>query len=94
MNSLLQQVGGSLGIALSGVIHTFITNYYLQKHSAMLVAEHYALQDSFLISAFVILLAIIPAIKLPEKKVGAHIGKGCCNLIVLKVCYNSQTITK
>ena len=67
MNSLLQQVGGSLGIALSGVIHTFITKYYIQKHSAA-VSEHYALQDSFLIAAFIILMAILPAIKLPEKK--------------------------
>jgi len=67
MNSLLQQVGGSLGIALSGVIHTFVSNYYVQKHSAV-VAEHFALQDSFLISAFIILLAILPALKLPESK--------------------------
>lgn len=74
MNSLLQQVGGSLGIALSGVIHAFITNYYLQKHTQA-VAEHYALQDSFLISAFVILLAIVPAIKLPEKKPDATLQR-------------------
>ena len=68
MNSLLQQVGGSIGIALSGVIHSFIAIHYLQNHSSS-VAEHFALQDSFLISAFVILLAILPALKLPEKKV-------------------------
>lgn len=72
MNSLLQQVGGSLGIALSGVIHSFIATYYLRNHTAAL-AEHYALQDSFLISGFVILLAIIPAIKLPEKKLVSSI---------------------
>lgn len=72
MNSLLQQVGGSLGIALSGVIHTFISTYYARNHSAA-IAEHFALQDSFLISAFVILLAIIPALKLPEKKSDATI---------------------
>lgn len=68
MNSLLQQVGGSIGIALSGVIHTFIAGYYLQNYTAS-VSEHFALQDSFLISAFIILLAILPALKLPEKKI-------------------------
>lgn len=68
MNSLLQQVGGSVGIALSGVIHAFIAAHYLQNQPAS-IAEHFALQDSFLISAFVILLAILPAIKLPENKV-------------------------
>ncbi len=74
MNSLLQQVGGSLGIALSGVIHTFIAAHYLRNHSPE-IAEHYALQDSFLISGFVILLAIIPAIKLPEQKLVPSIDR-------------------
>ena len=66
-NSLLQQLGGSIGIALSGVIHTFIADYYLSRHHTAAVAEHFALQDSFLISAFVIALALIPALKLPER---------------------------
>lgn len=67
LNALLQQFGGSIGIAISGVIHSFIYSNYLHNHVSETFAEHYALRDSFLISAFVIILAIIPAWKLPEK---------------------------
>jgi len=69
MNSLLQQFGGSIGIAVSGVIHAFIYNYYLNNKYGETISEHFALQDSFLLSGFVILLAIIPALKLPQKPV-------------------------
>lgn len=67
MNSLLQQLGGSIGIAIFGVIHQFIYTHYLHKQYTDGVAEHFALQDGFLISAFVIALALIPAIRLPQK---------------------------
>ncbi len=67
MNSLLQQMGGSIGIAVFGVIHQFIYAHYLNKQYTDAVAEHFALQDGFLVSAFVIALALIPAIRLPEK---------------------------
>jgi MFS transporter, DHA2 family, multidrug resistance protein len=67
MNSLLQQLGGSIGIAVFGVIHQFIYSHYLNKQYTAAVAEHFALQDGFLISAFVIALALIPALRLPEK---------------------------
>jgi DHA2 family multidrug resistance protein len=66
LNALLQQFGGSIGIAVSGVIHTFIYKHYL-LHYQPAFAEHYALRDSFLISGFVIALAIIPALRLPNK---------------------------
>jgi len=69
MNSLLQQLGGSVGIAIFGVIHQFIYAHYLSKQYNAGTAEHFALQDGFLISAFVIALALIPAIRLPEKHV-------------------------
>lgn len=68
MNSLLQQLGGSTGIAIFGVIHQFIYSHYLDKHYATPIAEHFALQDGFLISAVVIALALIPAIRLPERR--------------------------
>ncbi|HMH24933.1 MAG TPA: DHA2 family efflux MFS transporter permease subunit, partial [Puia sp.] len=71
LNSLLQQSGGSLGIALFGVLHNFIYQHYLQKHTAP-IAEHFALQDGFLIAGFVIALAFIPAIRLPEKHFVRH----------------------
>lgn len=68
LNSLLQQIGGSVGIALSGVVNAFINDYYLDHGHTASVARHYALQDSFLISAFLIALALIPAFRLPEKQ--------------------------
>lgn len=67
LNSLFLQVGGSIGIAISAVIHTFIYDSYLAKQFKDQVAEHFALQNSFLITAVIILLAIIPATKLPQK---------------------------
>jgi len=67
MNSLLQQLGGSIGIAVFGVLNQFIYNHYLDKHYKTAVAEHYALQDGFLVSAFMIALALIPALRLPQQ---------------------------
>ncbi len=66
MNSLLQQLGGSIGIAISGALHIFIYNYYIDKKHTAAVAEYFALQDGFLVSAFLIIIAIIPALKLPQ----------------------------
>lgn len=68
LNSLLQQIGGSVGIALSAVIHTFIYDYYLSTNNTVEVAEHFALKDGFLISAALIILAIIPALGLPQRQ--------------------------
>ncbi|HVU55195.1 MAG TPA: DHA2 family efflux MFS transporter permease subunit [Puia sp.] len=65
MNSLLQQLGGSVGIAIFGVIHSRIYQYYY-RHYTDAIAEHYALQDGFVIAGCAIFLAILPAWRLPE----------------------------
>ncbi|MDH7463065.1 MDR family MFS transporter [Chitinophagaceae bacterium 26-R-25] len=67
LNSLVQQVGGSIGIAISGVVHQYIYNYYLDKNDVIIIAEHFALQDGFVIAGIIIALALIPAFKLPAK---------------------------
>jgi len=67
LNSLLQQLGGSIGIAIFGVLYQFIYTNYLQKGYAAALAEHYALQDGFIVSAVVVSLALIPAIRLPQR---------------------------
>jgi DHA2 family multidrug resistance protein len=67
LNSLLQQLGGSIGIAVFGVLHQFIYTHYLHKEYAPALAEHFALQDGFFVSAIVVGLAFIPAIRLPEQ---------------------------
>lgn len=69
MNSLLQQLGGSVGIAISSVVHTFIYTYYENKNHPPEMAEHFALQWGFLFTSCLILLALIPALKLPEKSI-------------------------
>jgi MFS transporter, DHA2 family, multidrug resistance protein len=67
LNSLLQQLGGSIGIAIFGVLHQFIYTHYLQKGYVPALAEHYALQDGFFVSAIVVGFALIPAIRLPQR---------------------------
>jgi DHA2 family multidrug resistance protein len=69
LNSLLQQLGGSIGIAIFGVLHQVIYTHYLQKGYMQALAEHYALQDGFFVSAIVVGLALIPAIRLPQRHV-------------------------
>jgi DHA2 family multidrug resistance protein len=67
LNSLLQQLGGSVGIAVFGVLHQFIDSHYLQKGYAPELAEHFAIQDGFFVSAVVVGLALVPAIRLPQR---------------------------
>ncbi|BAV04341.1 MFS transporter, DHA2 family, multidrug resistance protein [Filimonas lacunae] len=67
LNSLMLQLGGSVGIAISGSLHSYIYAHYLAKQYPQSLSEHYALQDGFIFTAVVILLAIIPAVKLPQK---------------------------
>jgi MFS transporter, DHA2 family, multidrug resistance protein len=69
LNSLLQQLGGSIGIAVFGVLHQLIYTHYLHKGYVQPLAEHYALQDGFFVSAIVVGLALIPAIRLPQRHV-------------------------
>lgn len=67
LNSLMLQLGGSIGIATSSAIHTHLLSYYENKTGTYQLAEHYALQDGFLTTAGLILLALLPAIRLPQK---------------------------
>jgi DHA2 family multidrug resistance protein len=69
LNSLLQQLGGSIGIAIFGVLHQLIYTHYLHKRYAPPLAEHFALQDGFFVSAIVVGLALIPAFRLPQRHV-------------------------
>lgn len=68
LNSLLQQIGGSIGIAVGGILQSYINAHYVAEHKPALLAQHYALKGGFLVSAFIIALAIIPCLKLPEIK--------------------------
>ncbi len=67
MNSLFMQLGGSIGVAGSAVVHNLMYDRYLSEGLEAQLAEHHALQISFLITAFFILLALIPASRLPQR---------------------------
>ncbi|WP_275826251.1 MDR family MFS transporter [Paraflavitalea sp. CAU 1676] len=67
MNTLMLQLGGSIGIAASSALHTHLFSYYQGKTGTERLAEHFALQDGFLATAGLILLALIPARKLPQR---------------------------
>lgn len=67
INSLVLQLGGSVGIAISSSLHTYIYDLYIGKGNNASLAEHYALQDGFLFTAVLILLTLIPAAKLPQR---------------------------
>jgi len=67
LNSLILQLGGSIGIAISSSLHTYIFDYYTGKGLEEALAEHYALRDGFLFTAILMLVTLIPASKLPQK---------------------------
>lgn len=67
LNTLMLQLGGSIGIATSSAIHTHLLSYYERKTGTYQLAEHYALQDGFLATAGLILFALLPALRLPQK---------------------------
>jgi DHA2 family multidrug resistance protein len=73
VNSLILQLGGSLGVAMSGISYQLLYDHYIDNYSQQ-TAEHYSLQGSFFIAAVLILLAWIPAWRLP--RANPEIGGG------------------
>lgn len=67
LNTLMLQLGGSIGIALSSALHTHLLSHYEKRTGIHQLAEHHALQDGFLATAGFILLALLPAVRLPQK---------------------------
>ncbi|WP_276482568.1 MDR family MFS transporter [Paraflavitalea pollutisoli] len=67
LNTLMLQLGGSVGIAASSAVHTHLLAHFEAKVGDGRLAQHYALQDGFLVTGGIILLALIPAFKLPQR---------------------------
>lgn len=67
LNTLMLQLGGSIGIATSSAIHTHLLSYYQGKSLSFQLAEHHALRDGFMTTAILIAIALIPAASLPQK---------------------------
>jgi DHA2 family multidrug resistance protein len=64
--SLMQQLSGSVGIAITAMIHEFIYAFYLTKGKPTTTAEHFAIQDGFVIASFLVAIALIFAARLPK----------------------------
>jgi MFS transporter, DHA2 family, multidrug resistance protein len=76
INSLTQQLSGSLGIALLAIIHQHILSREAGHSVGGSLAEHLALQRGFWVSTALVMLALIPAWGLPEiqaKPVAGHL---------------------
>ncbi|MBN9297206.1 MAG: multidrug efflux MFS transporter [Filimonas sp.] len=64
--SLMQQLSGSVGIAITAMIHQFIFTFYLNKGKPTITAEHFAIQDGFVIASVLVAIALIFAARLPK----------------------------
>ncbi|POY38373.1 MFS transporter [Solitalea longa] len=69
INSLLLQVGGSLGIAMLTFIHQNVYNHKIELGLSTVEAEQFALNRGFTVSMILVLLALIPASKIPAKNI-------------------------
>lgn len=67
INSLTQQLSGSLGIALLAIIHQDMLSSGKTRALPSSVAEHLALQRGFWVSAGLVAIALIPAWGLPAQ---------------------------
>jgi len=68
MYSLIMQLGGSVGIAFSGLFQQFIQQYYtMHRGYTALLAGHYAIQDVFIISGILVLISLMIAFRLPNR---------------------------
>lgn len=68
INTLIIQLSGAIGVSVISLIHQVYNDRYRAKGATAVIAEHHALLNCFLILGILILIAIIPALKLPEKK--------------------------
>jgi MFS family permease len=68
INTLIIQLSGAIGVSAVSLIHQAFSDRYKAKGTTAALAEHYALLNCFLILGFLLLIAIIPALKLSGKK--------------------------
>lgn len=68
VNTLIIQLSGAIGVSAFSLIHQVSDLRYQKKGATNVLAEHHALLNCFFISGSLLLIAIIPAMKLPFKK--------------------------
>jgi MFS family permease len=69
ISTLMQQVGGAIGIAVLAIITQAAYNRHVLEGIANLTAHHMALREGFLISLAILLVSIVPAWFLPRRNV-------------------------
>jgi EmrB/QacA subfamily drug resistance transporter len=67
INTLIIQLSGAISVSVISLIHQVFNDRYIAEGATAALAEHHALQDCYLLSGFLMLIAIIPATKLTEK---------------------------
>jgi MFS family permease len=68
INTLIIQLSGAIGVSVISLVHQAFNDRYKAEGATAAIAEHHALLNCFLMSGFLLLIAIVPALKLPEKK--------------------------
>jgi DHA2 family multidrug resistance protein len=76
ISSLMQQVGGALGIATLAIISQATLATQLDNGMSGPMAHHISLQTGFRISLFILVVTLIPAYFLPKKNVVPPVDTG------------------
>lgn len=66
--TLTIQLSGALGVSAISLIHQVFENRYIAEGASAGSAEHYALRNCFFLLGFLLIIAIIPALRLAGKK--------------------------
>jgi DHA2 family multidrug resistance protein len=69
INTLMIQLSGAIGVSIISLIHQVFYDRYRAAGDIAGIAEHHALLKCFIFSGLLLFIAIIPALKLPEKKI-------------------------
>ncbi|MCW3089806.1 MAG: drug resistance transporter, EmrB/QacA subfamily [Ferruginibacter sp.] len=75
INTLIIQLSGAISVSVISLIHQVLNDRYMAEGATAALAEHRALQNCYLLSGLLMLIAIIPAMKLPEKNRKLFSGK-------------------
>ncbi len=67
INTLIIQLSGAISVSVISLIHQVFNDRYRAEGATAVLAEQHALQNCYLLSGFLMLIAIIPALKLPGK---------------------------
>ena len=72
LNNLVLQVSGAIGVAVLSVVHQQAGDHFLGRGYTEPAAEHLALQYSFSVSAALLIVAIIPALFISNRRAQHH----------------------